>query len=287
MSTATNVIEFNAARKPGEPLIADIDNGYCKVANDIQDRIYQLDVSGACHQLLQAIIRHTYGYNKTSDRFTNTFLQELTGLGETAVKVGLKTLIERKIILVTTAGKMKILQVNRLVSDWQMKAQNRPITGANAPDAIGRKSAPYQAQTRPLTGANPPDNRRKRAPIKDNYKDNYKDNIQKTDQDENAPAVRLDYSGWPVQPSQQVFSDWKKLRTAKKAPLTQTAINRLAKELHAAAAAGYSVDDCLTECITRGWSGFEFKWLTRNGQPVPQHKFPQTFADQQYRSEEL
>lgn len=211
MSQATNVIDFNSARKPEGPLIADIDNGYCKVANDIQERVYQLDVSGACHQLLQAIIRHTYGFNKSSDRFTNTFLQELTGLGETAVKVGLKTLIDRKVILAKPAGKMKILSVNRLVSDWQLKAQNRLISDANAPDDTRRKTASYQAQTRPQSGANAPDNRRKSAYTKDNNKNN----LQKT----NNNVVS------------QVFLYWQKTMQKPQAKLTSDRRNKITARL--------------------------------------------------------
>jgi hypothetical protein len=38
-------------------------------------------------------------------------------------------------------------------------------------------------------------------------------------------------------------------------------INSFCTELHKAAASGYSVDKCLSECVTRNWRGFKFDWL--------------------------
>jgi hypothetical protein len=72
---------------------------------------------------------------------------------------------------------------------------------------------------------------------------------------------KLDYSCWPDQPSAQVMADWLAMRKRLKADVSQTAINRLAKHLHDAAGAGYSVDDCLGECVAKGWKGFELAWL--------------------------
>ncbi|MEX2964557.1 helix-turn-helix domain-containing protein [Microbulbifer sp. TYP-18] len=73
----------------------------------------------------------------------------------------------------------------------------------------------------------------------------------------------LDFASWPEAPSPNVLSDWKSTRKAK---LTQTAVNRMAGELHKAAVAGFSVDDCLGVCCERGWRGFRFEWLKNHEQ---------------------
>ena len=75
------------------------------------------------------------------------------------------------------------------------------------------------------------------------------------------PAVQLDYSAWPTMPSAQVMADWVAARKAKRAPISQTVINQFGNELHKAAALGYSVDQCLAECITSGWQGFKAAWI--------------------------
>ncbi|WHI52693.1 helix-turn-helix domain-containing protein [Microbulbifer sp. MLAF003] len=68
----------------------------------------------------------------------------------------------------------------------------------------------------------------------------------------------LDFSSWPTEPGKEVLQDWKKVR---KAPLTQTAVNQIAKQFHLASQHGYSVDHCLAICCERGWRGFQFQWL--------------------------
>lgn len=72
----------------------------------------------------------------------------------------------------------------------------------------------------------------------------------------------LDYSSWGAIPSEQVLKDWKSLRTKLKAPVTQTVINRMAKEIQDAASFGWTVDDCLAECAVRGWRGFKAEWVS-------------------------
>ncbi|MFS1522740.1 helix-turn-helix domain-containing protein [Microbulbifer sp. 2304DJ12-6] len=83
---------------------------------------------------------------------------------------------------------------------------------------------------------------------------------------------KINFDSWPNPPDNQILSDWLAVRKAKRAPLTQTAVNLMAKELRAAHNAGYSVDDCLGLCCKQGWQGFRFDWLQNHlrnhgGQP--------------------
>ncbi|MBQ4836064.1 helix-turn-helix domain-containing protein [Pseudoalteromonas luteoviolacea] len=80
----------------------------------------------------------------------------------------------------------------------------------------------------------------------------------------NKTKKSLDYSCWPSMPTPQVLDDWLAMRKRKRANVTQTVINRFAKELKIAAEHGVSVDDCLSECVFRNWQGFEFEWMNRN-----------------------
>jgi len=89
-----------------------------------------------------------------------------------------------------------------------------------------------------------------------------------------APAV--DFSEWPSQPSDEVWADYVKHRKAKKAPLTQTAVNGIGREAKKAWLIGYSVDAFLTECMQRGWQGGKAEWL--EGSPKKAGARPQTQA---------
>ncbi|MDT8466842.1 hypothetical protein OYC61_014010 [Alcaligenes nematophilus] len=84
---------------------------------------------------------------------------------------------------------------------------------------------------------------------------------EKNTKKENSPTFSFEH--WPVDPSPEVWADYLQHRKAIKAPLTQTAANRLGAEAHKAQAAGFSVDDFLAECMLRGWRGGKADWLTR------------------------
>ena len=60
----------------------------------------------------------------------------------------------------------------------------------------------------------------------------------------------------------QIAQDWLEIRKAKKAPLTQTALDAVASE---AAKARMSVCEAVRTCCTRGWQGFQSKWIDNIG----------------------
>jgi uncharacterized protein YdaU (DUF1376 family) len=77
----------------------------------------------------------------------------------------------------------------------------------------------------------------------------------------NNSKTKLNFESWPNEPSADILSDWKKVRQSKKAPLTQTAISRMAKEIVLAHASGFTVDDCIGQAVERGWTGFKAEWM--------------------------
>lgn len=77
----------------------------------------------------------------------------------------------------------------------------------------------------------------------------------------NKNQQNFDFSEWPEMPSSLVFNDWVKQRKLKRAAITQTVINQFGKELTKAYAAGVSVDECLSEAMEAGWSGFKYQWM--------------------------
>ena len=119
--TNSNLVDFNARRNGGPPVIADTEDGYTRTANAIQDQLCKLDLSGSQFQLLNAIIRSTYGFNKKQDRVTNTYLADLTDLSDKAVRDGLQVLIDRHIIHCEKSGIMKLVSVNKVISEWVLK----------------------------------------------------------------------------------------------------------------------------------------------------------------------
>lgn len=146
MSNTAEIINFpNKTEQPGGRM-ADLSNGYTKVANEIQQLKPRLRLSGREWQCFEAVIWLTYGWNKKQDRVTNTVIAELTGLSDTHVSDALKSLAERKIIFSQKQGMMKIVGVNTDLSAWIL---DKPETGRKFPKT--GKSFPKSGITFPKT----------------------------------------------------------------------------------------------------------------------------------------
>jgi uncharacterized protein YdaU (DUF1376 family) len=71
----------------------------------------------------------------------------------------------------------------------------------------------------------------------------------------------------PFGVTDSVWQDWLKLRKAKKAAVTQTAIDGIQRE---ATKAGVSLQTALETCCARGWTGFKADWM--QSKQTPQDK---------------
>jgi hypothetical protein len=69
-----------------------------------------------------------------------------------------------------------------------------------------------------------------------------------------------------------VWQDWLSLRKAKRAAVTQTALDGIARE---ASKAGVNLQVALETCCARGWTGFKAEWLKDKGEQ-------KSFAEKDY-----
>jgi hypothetical protein len=78
-----------------------------------------------------------------------------------------------------------------------------------------------------------------------------------TEQRASAPRV------YPAPPlvKETTWADYVKLRKAKRAPITETALNLIQNE---ASKAGWTLEQALVECIARGWTSFKAEWVQQN-----------------------
>ncbi|OOE41381.1 hypothetical protein [Salinivibrio kushneri] len=157
-----------------------------------------------------------------------TRVRRANGAPTTHFKINFESLIE-------AAKTVMAESPNRNGETAQSIGRNRPNHGADAPNPQGGTA---QSITDPNTD-----------PITDPNNNNTRKSA-------------LDFSTWPSEPSRDVFKDWKTLRDKKRAPITQTVINRLGKKItDANQRLGLTVDDVLGVCVERGWQGFEVAWL--------------------------
>lgn len=82
----------------------------------------------------------------------------------------------------------------------------------------------------------------------------------------------------------QVVADFKALRKQKRAPITKTAMDKIAAE---AAKAGLSLEAALRVCCSRGWQGFEADWVAGKPGSANSNKFRVAHLDHSSSNEAM
>jgi hypothetical protein len=81
-----------------------------------------------------------------------------------------------------------------------------------------------------------------------------------TDTDTEQIQKRTTSVASPIGVSNSVWQEFKTLRKAKKAPITQRAIDAIQSE---AQKIGWSLEKALEECVVRGWQAFKADWVVK------------------------
>ncbi|EEJ2756729.1 replication protein [Salmonella enterica subsp. enterica serovar Anatum] len=71
MSNTAEIYKFPTQEGKQESRMAELENGYLRLANQIQDALCIVELSGREFRVLNAIVRLTYGWSKKSDRIAN------------------------------------------------------------------------------------------------------------------------------------------------------------------------------------------------------------------------
>lgn len=116
MANTAEVINFpvpDVALK--EPRVADIDDGYTRIANELLEHIASADLTARQLKLMLAYIRKTYGFNKKTDRIADEQIAQLTGLSRQNVNKAKRDLLSMKCLVVEDNK----IGVNKAVSEWK------------------------------------------------------------------------------------------------------------------------------------------------------------------------
>ena len=81
-----------------------IENGYIKVSNELYDALIKTRINGEARQMLDAIIRKTYGFSKKEDAISTSQFMQMTGMSKNAVNRARSKLVEMNIITVSQKG---------------------------------------------------------------------------------------------------------------------------------------------------------------------------------------
>ncbi|MBF0405461.1 MAG: replication protein [Nitrospirae bacterium] len=113
-------------------MTSQVEEGFTKVPNDLLEALARMRINGEARQLLDVILRKTFGWNKKEDWIPLSQFCLLTGIKKPNVIRGLKTLVEMQIIIKTDNRKSITWRINRSFSTWKPLSKlitlSKPIT---------------------------------------------------------------------------------------------------------------------------------------------------------------
>lgn len=172
-----------------------------------------------------------------------------TGLTERQVRTSLKRLKSTNEVTIKSSNKFSIISI----TNWHVYQESDQ---QNDQQVTSKRPASDQQVTTTKEGKNVKNDKKVLLDSDETPEKTAKPSGGRNTKDHN-------FDTWPEQPSHHVVDDFKKTR---KARLTQTAIDRMAKEIWKAWEAGVHPDDCLAVCCEAGWQGFKFDWYVNREQ---------------------
>lgn len=104
--------------------MAELEKGYLRLANQIQDALCIVELSGREFRVLNAIVRLTYGWSKKSDRIANSLIADKTTLKVKHVSEAVFSLAYRNIITLRRIGQTRYIGINTSLDKWAYTKPN-------------------------------------------------------------------------------------------------------------------------------------------------------------------
>lgn len=124
MSNTAEVFKFPTQQGKQESSMADLEKGYLRLANQIQDALCIVELSGREFRVLNAIVRLTYGWSKSSDRIANSLIADKTTLKVKHVSEAVLSLAYRNIIILRRIGQTRYIGINTSLDKWAYTKPN-------------------------------------------------------------------------------------------------------------------------------------------------------------------
>jgi len=82
------------------------EDGYTAISNEIMEALGRTRIPGEARQILDVILRKTYGWNKLTDSISLSQFVECTGISKPHVSMGIKKLLSMN--LITKKGTLRL-----------------------------------------------------------------------------------------------------------------------------------------------------------------------------------
>ena len=104
-----------------------LENGYFKIATEIYDAFSKYRIPGEERQVLDFIIRKTYGFHKKRDYISNSQFVDGTGISKQNVNRSLRSLIEKNIVIKKDYGNSPTYEFNKKYKDWKLSSKRTTV----------------------------------------------------------------------------------------------------------------------------------------------------------------
>ena len=191
------------------------ENGYTEISNEILESLAKIRIPGEARQMLDVVIRKTYGFNKKHDSIATSQFVKLTGLPRYAIHRARIKLVKMNLITVTKKADSQILTYSyqKDYDKWELSPKKVTVT-KKATHCNQKSNALYPKK---VTNCNPKSGTQKK---ERNYT---KETIQKTGGD--FPFLK-------DKNFLETFNAFRKMRVVIKKPLTEEAERLALKKLH-------------------------------------------------------
>lgn len=116
MSNTAEIINFRARTEREEQRVADTDDGYTRLANELYEELIGANLTRNQAKVAHAVCRKTYGFNKKLDRISDSQISELTRLPRQKVNKAKNELIAMRVLV----REGSLIGPNKALSDWQI-----------------------------------------------------------------------------------------------------------------------------------------------------------------------
>ena len=270
MSNTAKVIKF-PAQQPAqqENRMADLENGYLRLANQIQDALCFVELSGREFRVLNAIVRLTYGWSKKEDRITNSLIADKTRLAVKHVSEAVLSLAYRNIIKMRRIGQTRYIGINTLLDSWaytKPKCAKCPVSFPVAEVVTQVITIPeigdskITSKTIPENGDNHPQKQGEVSLITGNTKDILPKTNIKPNTPSNPPRGKgkfdpldVDVPDWL---NQTAWQEWVAYRKQSGKPIkTELTVTKAFKLLKECLEDGHNPVDVINTSIANGYQG--------------------------------
>jgi len=216
---------------------------HTRLSNEILEKLAMIRISGEARQMLDVILRKTYGWGKKNDDIATSQFMQLTGLSRLAIPKARKKLIQMNLITVSKKGYSAISQKghSQVLTYSFQKDYDKWISVSKKvyciPKSINYIPKSIKVYTKKVTNCIPKGSTQKK---ERNYT---KETIQKKD-----VFPYLEKDNFDL-----LWKGWLEVRKKLKVPDTDLALNIALKKLHKE-----PIDTAikmLEQAIEKGWKG--------------------------------